>query len=157
MSTEIQPSLRDGWLTNDQYAAIVLLTMGLGLVASFTLAFKFDLWLAPPFVEYTPWLHVALASVWLPVLIGCALVWQTNWRARLGLLLGGILLTVLYLLFIMAPYLVQPVTTKSSQCQQTLLPNNEICYTCHYQELKGSVGSILVRPVRYPEVCQPGS
>jgi hypothetical protein len=150
-------------LTENQVGLIVLLTLGIGLVAGFALAFHFDLWLAPPFVEYTPWIHLALAFAWLPVLIVYAIRRSIGWGGSLALFLGLGLLTVFYI-FLMGPYLAGPVEVESSQCEQILLPNNRVCYRCSAQaiisgdpghkEMKGSVGSVLVRPVRYPEgVC----
>jgi hypothetical protein len=156
MSTDFRAS----WLTRNQGAIIVLLTMGMGLVASFSLGI-FDIWLAPPLVAYTALIHIVLALAWLLVLIVCAIRRPPGWRGSLGLFLGSGFLTGSYLFFLMVPYLTIPFLIESAECQQTLFPNNQVCYTCpslldSSQQMKGSVGSILVRPIRYPEVCQPG-
>ena len=145
-----------------QTVFIVLLAQGIGSVASLALTNDFDPWLAPPFVEYTPWLHLALTLVWLPVLIGCAIVSRPGWREGLGLLLVSGLLTGCYLSFLI-PQFAQLLSVESSQCQQIILPNTQVCYSCPSQNLMGgnhsghkemrgrSASSVFVHPIREGE------
>jgi len=120
-----------GGLTWGRCALVVGLVLVGGIVLS---GVGLRVWLAPPLIWLTPYVHLLLIAAWIPVLAVCAL------RRPQGKVTAAILLAVVSLLVsVFWCALIGPIVSlgaseggfsSSVECEEEALPGGRVRHTC---------------------------
>jgi hypothetical protein len=127
------------------------LTLVLGIVLS---GVGLRVWLVPPLIGLTPYVHLLLIAAWIPVLVVCAL------RRPQGKVTAAILLAVVSLIVsVFWCAVIGPIVSlgaseggfsSSVECDETTLPGGRVRYTCRPYATSDSVEFVLEGRAGWP-------
>lgn len=131
--------------------------VGLTMVGGIALSrLLIRVWLAPPLISLTPYVHLLLVALWIPVLAVCAL------RRPQGKVTAAILLAVVSLLVsVFWCALIGPAVSLGAseggfsstvECEETALPEGRVRYTCRPYAASDPVEFVLEGRAGWPIV-----
>ncbi len=132
------------------YLMVMLISITLGVALSLGL-WRWSLWLAPPWFEYTVWLYCAPLWVWIPALVivlarlrfrGCATVVVIS--------VGYGLLAALCWMTLLGPTFGALSGYHTLKCAQETIAPGQVRHTCVSAGFSTSTTYVLEGPVGWP-------